>query len=73
LLPLGVQDFLETLVSLQLLNPRESVELLGREINASQDHYLTQTQKKRRHPCHEWNSNPRSQCWSEPLTALPLR
>jgi hypothetical protein len=43
-------------------------------------HRTTQTQNKRthRHPCLEWDSNPRSKRWSErrqfmPQTARPLR
>jgi hypothetical protein len=48
--------------SLQLLNLRESVGLLGREISPSQGRYLIQTQNKRRHPCLEWDSNPRYHC-----------
>jgi hypothetical protein len=35
-------------VSLQFLNLRQSVELLGRGIMPSQDNYLTQTQNKLR-------------------------
>jgi hypothetical protein len=47
-------------VSLQFLNLRHSVGLLGRVISPSQGRYLTQTQNKHRHPCLEWDSNPRS-------------
>jgi hypothetical protein len=36
-------------VSLQFLNLRHSVGLLGRVISPSQDRYLTQTQNKHRH------------------------
>jgi hypothetical protein len=42
----------------------QTVELLGRVINPSQDRYrTTQTQNKRayKHPFLEWDSNPRSQ------------
>jgi hypothetical protein len=65
-------------VSLQFLNLRHSVGLLGRVIGPSQGRYLTQTQNKRRqHPCLEWDSDPRSQRSSEqrqfmPYTARPL-
>jgi hypothetical protein len=50
-------------LSLQFLNPRQSVGLLGRGISPTEGHYLhrtTQTQNKRKHPCLEWDSNPRS-------------
>jgi hypothetical protein len=49
------------------LDLRESVVLLGRVISSSQ----TQTQKNAhihtniKHPCHEWDSNPRSRLPSE--------
>jgi hypothetical protein len=42
----------------------QSVGLLGQGISPSQGRYLyrtTQTQNKRKHPCLEWDSNPRSQ------------
>jgi hypothetical protein len=51
-------------VSLQFLNLRQSVGLLGLGIGLSQGRYLTQTQNKHRHPCLERDSNPRSQCSS---------
>jgi hypothetical protein len=44
------------LVSLQFLNLRQSVGLLGRGISPSQGHYLIHTQNKRKHPCIEWDS-----------------
>jgi hypothetical protein len=46
-------------VLLQFLNLRHLVGLLGRVICPSQCRYLTQTQNKHRHPCLEWDSNPR--------------
>jgi hypothetical protein len=52
-------------VSLQLLDLRQSVGLLGRVISSSQDLYLyTNTEKRThntntKHPCQEWDSNPR--------------
>jgi hypothetical protein len=42
-------------VSLQFLNLRESVGLLGRTITPSQGRYLTQTHNKHRYPCLEWD------------------
>jgi hypothetical protein len=53
-------------VSLQFLNLRQSVGLLGRGISPSQGRYLHTGQHKRRinayrHPCLEWDSNPRFQ------------
>jgi hypothetical protein len=56
------------------------VELLWREISPSQGRYLhsgQHKQNKRKHPCLEWDSNPRSQCSSGrrrfmPQTAPPL-
>jgi hypothetical protein len=47
-------------VSLQFLNLRHSLGLLGRVISPSPGRYLTQTQNKHRHPCLEGDSNPRS-------------
>jgi hypothetical protein len=41
-------------VSLQFLNLRQSVGLLGREISPSQDRYLTQTQNKHRQTSMPW-------------------
>jgi hypothetical protein len=55
-------------VSIQFLNLRQSVGFLGRGISPMQGRYLyrtTQTQNKRRHLCHEWDSNPWSQLSSE--------
>jgi hypothetical protein len=43
-------------VSLQFLNLRQLVGLLGWDISPSQGRYLTQTQNKHRHPCLEWDS-----------------
>jgi hypothetical protein len=45
----------------------QSVGLLERGISPSQGHYLHKKQHKHkinayRHPCLEWDSNPRSQC-----------
>jgi hypothetical protein len=54
LLPLGALGTRETLVSLQFLNFRQSVELFGWGISPSQGHYLTQTQNKRRQPSMPW-------------------
>jgi hypothetical protein len=53
-------------VSLQLLDLGQSIGLLGRVISSSQGLYLyTNTEKRTyntntKHPCPEWNSNPRS-------------
>jgi hypothetical protein len=46
------------------LEHRASIGLLGRRYSPSQGHCRTQTQNKHRHPCLEWDSNPRSQCSS---------
>jgi hypothetical protein len=46
LLPLGAQGTRELFVSLQFLNLRHSVGLLGRVISTSQGRYLSQTQNK---------------------------
>jgi hypothetical protein len=46
-------------VSLQFLNLRQPLRLLGRGISPSQSRYLTETQHKHRHPCLEWDLNPR--------------
>jgi hypothetical protein len=59
-------------VSLQFLNLRHSVGLLGQVISPSQGRYLTQTQKKHRHPCLDWGSNPRSQCSERAKTVHAL-
>jgi hypothetical protein len=44
----------------------QSIELLGRWFNPFQGHYQRRTTKtsKFRHPCLEWDLNPRSQCSS---------
>jgi hypothetical protein len=52
-------------VSLQFLNLRQSVRLLGQGISPSLGRYIIQIRDKRRHPCLEWDSKPRSQCSSE--------
>jgi hypothetical protein len=56
----------------QFLDYLETVELLGRVISSSQGLYLNTGQHKHRkththikHPCPEWDSNPRSQLSSE--------
>jgi hypothetical protein len=55
-------------ISLQFLNFKQTVGLLGRGISPTQGRYLhrtSQTQNKRtqyRHTCLEWESNRRSQC-----------
>jgi hypothetical protein len=54
----------------------ELVELLGREISPSQGRYLHTGQHKHRinahrHPCLEWDSNPRSQCSSGRRRFMP--
>jgi hypothetical protein len=49
-------------VSLQFLNLRQSTELLGRGISPSQGRYLHKHRiNADKHPCLEWDSNPRSQ------------
>jgi hypothetical protein len=53
LLPLGSQDIIETLVSLQFLNLRESVGLLGKGNSPTQGRYLTKTQTNHKHQCLE--------------------
>jgi hypothetical protein len=58
-------------VSLQFLNLRHSIGLLGQVISPSQGRYLTQTQNKHRHPCLVWDSNPRSQRSSERRQFMP--
>jgi hypothetical protein len=55
----------------------KSVGLLGRGISPSQSLYLHTGQHRHRinvhrHPCLEWDSNPRSQCWSERKTVHAL-
>jgi hypothetical protein len=44
----------ESFVSLQFLNHRQSVGLIGRGISSSQGRYLTQTQNKRRQTSMPW-------------------
>jgi hypothetical protein len=61
--------FMKRFVSLQFLNIRVSVGLLRRGISLSQGLYLHTGQHKHRinahrHPCLEWNLNPRFQCSS---------
>jgi hypothetical protein len=51
-------------VSLQFLNLRQSVGHLGRGISPSQGLYLYTNTEKRKHPCFEWDLNPKSQCLS---------
>jgi hypothetical protein len=52
-------------VSLQFLNLRQSVGLLGRRISPSQGRYLPkQRLNTNGHPCFKWDLNPRSQCSS---------
>jgi hypothetical protein len=51
-------------VSLQFLNLRQSVGLLGRGSARLKTATYTQIQNKRRQTCVEWDSNPRSQCSS---------
>jgi hypothetical protein len=58
-------------VSLQFLDLRYLVGLLGQEISPSQGRYLTQTQNKHRLPRLEWESNPRSQRSSERRQFMP--
>jgi hypothetical protein len=51
-------------ISLQFLTLGQSVGLLGREISPSQGRYLHKHRiNVDKHPCLEWDSNPRSQ-WS---------
>jgi hypothetical protein len=47
-------------VSIQFLNVTNSAGLPRRVISPSQGRYLTQTENKHRHPCLEWDSNPRT-------------
>jgi hypothetical protein len=66
----------------QVLNPIHTVRLLGLGISPSQGLYLHTEQQKHgtnahRHPCLEWDSNPRTQCssgrrWFMPYTAWTL-
>jgi hypothetical protein len=54
----------------------QSVGLLGQEISPSQGRYLhtgqhKQNKRTQRHPCLEWDSNPRSQCSSERRQFMP--
>jgi hypothetical protein len=57
-------------VSLQFLNRRHSIGLLGRVISSSQGRYITQTQNKHGHPCLEWDSN---RAFKRPKTVHALR
>jgi hypothetical protein len=65
-------------VSLQFLNLRESVRLLGRGISPTQGRYLLKHRiNTDKHSCLEWDLNPRSQLSSRrkyftPYTARPL-
>jgi hypothetical protein len=73
LLPLEHRASVKLFFSLQFLNLRQSVGRLGRGISPSQGRYLTQTDIH----AFEWDSSPRSQCWSGrrhfiPQTAQPL-
>jgi hypothetical protein len=58
-------------VSPQFLNVGHLVALRGRVISPSQGRYLTQSQNKHRHPCLEWDSNPRYQHSSERKQFMP--
>jgi hypothetical protein len=61
-------------VSLQFLNPKNVGRIPWTGISPSQGRYLhrtAQTQNKHRHPCHHWDSNPRSQCSSERRQFMP--
>jgi hypothetical protein len=58
-------------VSLQYLNLRHSVSLLGRVISPSQSRYLTEIQNKHRYSCLEWDSNRWSQRSSERRQFMP--
>jgi hypothetical protein len=54
----------------------QSVGLLGRGISQSQGRYLITEQHKHRmnahrHPCLEWDTNPRTQCSSERRQLMP--
>jgi hypothetical protein len=59
------RTFVKFFASLQFLNLRHSVGLLGRVISPSQGRYLTETHNKHRHQFLEWDSNPRSRGPSE--------
>jgi hypothetical protein len=54
LFPLGAQGIHEKLVSLQFLNLRQSVWLLGLGITPVRGHYLTQTQNKGKQTSMSW-------------------
>jgi hypothetical protein len=62
-----------------LLDLRQSAGLLGRVISSSQGLYLYKTQKNAhtytntKHPCAEWDSNPRSWLPSEKSACLKVR
>jgi hypothetical protein len=83
ILSMALQSFCWTLAHFQYLNAyTQSVGLAGKGISPSQGRYLHTEQHKHRinayrHPCLEWDSNPRSQRWSEvrqfmPYTERPL-
>jgi hypothetical protein len=68
-LPLEHRASVKRFVSLQLLNLRQSIRLLGRVISPLQGRYLNRGQHKHRkththtkHPCLEWDLNTRPQC-----------
>jgi hypothetical protein len=65
------RESLKRFVSLQFLNLRQPVGLLGQAISPSQGRYLTQSQNNHRHTCLECNSNPRSQCSSGRRRFIP--
>jgi hypothetical protein len=65
-LNLEQRAFVNRFVSLQFLNLGQSVGHLGRGISPSQDRYLHKHLiNSDRHPCLEWDTNPRSQCLRE--------
>jgi hypothetical protein len=71
LLSLGAWGIRETLVSLQFLNLRQSVGLLGLGISPSQGRYLhTNRINADKHPYIEWDSNPRPQYSSRRLWSV---
>jgi hypothetical protein len=67
--------YMKCYISLQFLYLIQSIGLFGWGISLAQGHYLprtTDTQNKHRHPCLEWDSNPRFQCSSEQRHFMPL-
>jgi hypothetical protein len=76
-LSMALQPFVGPWPLFQFLNLfTQSVGLLGRGISWSQDRYLHTEQHKHRirthrHPCLEWNSNPRPQCSSGRRQFMP--